>query len=81
MRIFLQANPAIDSDIILIALAGLVLYFAIIYVVVKIAVKLGNKDILEEIKVMNELKVIELKKAGVGDDQLGPLVKIVGRRK
>jgi hypothetical protein len=81
MSIFLQANPAIDSDIILIALAGLVLYFAIIYVVVKIAVKLGNKDILEEIKVMNELKVIELKKAGVGDDQLGPLVKIVGRRK
>ena len=81
MRIFLQANPAIDSDIILFALAGLVLYFAIIYVVVKIAVKLGNKDILEEIKVMNELKVIELKKAGVGDDQLGPLVKIVGRRK
>lgn len=53
-----------SSSLIALALIALAVSYWVFYVIIKAAVKSANEELVEQLKAMNTLKVMEMKKQG-----------------
>lgn len=71
-----------SSNLIALALIALAVSYWVFYVIIKAAVKSANEELVEQLKAMNMLKVMEMKKQGYNLEtlrRLGGYYKQVNR--
>jgi hypothetical protein len=70
-----------QTEMIIIAVLSIPIQLLIFYLLIKGGVRAGNKDLLNQIHLLNRFKMRELKNSGVTDEEIQSEINIVFKSK